>query len=123
MRPTPPHDLQTNSPCRYAASKAAGELVALEAPGQVVVIRPGHIYGPSDAVATHIAAFPPLQIGPPTAQMSMVSVETLVSVFLTAGQRASGLAGKCYFVKDCDYFTHDDSASLADLGQRAVQAQ
>lgn len=105
LRPCPPGDLQLTAPCHYAASKAAGELAALEAPegASVVVIRPAHVFGPGDPVAAHMRQFPPLQIGPGGAQMSMVSIETLVTAFLLAAQRTESLAGKCYFVKDLDY--------------------
>ncbi|CAE7787149.1 Hsd3b1 [Symbiodinium sp. CCMP2592] len=89
--PHPPEDLQLTSPIAYVRSKARGErFLADFAQGlssmNTVVLRPGHIYAPlegsarcaGDALAGFLRLFPPLQIGCPSVQMSMVSVETVV---------------------------------------------
>eukprot|EP00439_Symbiodinium_sp_Y106_P041612 s2524_g5.t1 len=122
--PHPPEDLQLTSPIAYVRSKARGECFLADfAQGlssmNTIVLRPGHIYAPlegsarcaGDALAGFLRLFPPLQIGCPSVQMSMVSVETVVEAALRAAQRASQCRGRCLALKDLDanffWFYHD----------------
>ncbi|CAE7206914.1 unnamed protein product, partial [Symbiodinium microadriaticum] len=122
--PQPPEDLQLTSPIAYVRSKARGERFLADvvrglSSMNTVVLRPGHIYAPlegtarcaGDALAGFLRRFPPMQIGCPSVQMSMVSVETVVEAALRAAQRASQCRGRCLALKDLDAnffrFYHD----------------
>ncbi|OLP92722.1 hypothetical protein AK812_SmicGene25432 [Symbiodinium microadriaticum] len=117
-------DLQLTSPIAYVRSKARGERFLADvvrglSSMNTVVLRPGHIYAPlegtarcaGDALAGFLRRFPPMQIGCPSVQMSMVSVETVVEAALRAAQRASQCRGRCLALKDLDAnffrFYHD----------------
>lgn len=119
--PKPIQDLQVNSPIGYVRTKAQGELQLHRATSRatqsstrstrpVVVLRPAHIFGPlrnsksmgADALAGFLRKFPPLQLGPWSARMSMVSVPTVIEAAVRAAQRAQKLDGGCFAVKDLD---------------------
>lgn len=117
-------DLVLDSGCPYATSKARGEELVhryfekqiypqeymRDAVWKYVVIRPGHIVSPikvfDDPVAREIYKTWPAnpQIGN-GAQMSMVSVDTLVQSLIQAAVRCvidDAVAGKSFNVKDVD---------------------
>ncbi|CAL1167084.1 unnamed protein product [Cladocopium goreaui] len=116
--PKPPEDLQIESPIGYVRSKARGELqihlwmakMAHSRKVATVVLRPGHIFGAledldvmaADALAGFLRKFPPVQLGPANATMSLVSVPTVVEAAVRAAQNAQKVSGRCFAVKDLD---------------------
>eukprot|EP00435_Cladocopium_sp_Y103_P022129 s578_g5.t1 len=112
-------DLQIESPIGYVRSKARGELqihlwmtrmAQSKRKVATVVLRPGHIFGAledldvmaADALAGFLRKFPPVQLGPSTATMSLVSVPTVVEAAVRAAQNAQKVSGRCFAVKDLD---------------------
>eukprot|EP00434_Breviolum_minutum_P044150 symbB.v1.2.039397.t2/scaffold6537.1/size17269/1 len=124
--PRPTEDLQVHSPVGYVRSKARGELQVHQWMAKTrdrvsaVVLRPAHIFGSyndldfvaADVLAGFLRKFPPVQLGPPTARMSLVSVPTVVEAAVRAAQNANKLSGRCLAVKDLDAnffrFYHQD---------------
>ena len=103
----------------YGESKRAGELLATEAFGPIVTVRPPAVYGPRDAAFVLLfqmadRGFLPLP-GGLAQRLSLVHARDLAQALVLAGERAP--AGARYYVASGPPVT---SAELADAIGRAL---
>ena len=103
----------------YGASKRAGELGALAAHGDVVIVRPPGVYGPRDTAFLRLfrlvsAGFAPLP-GGPGQELSLVHAHDLAAALVQAAER--GRAGERYYVTSGTPLT---AGELVDAMARAL---